>query len=171
MSFEHINFKKKTYFIHERKLKSGKISYSCSKNSVDALDQIPEGHELYENPNGQVFCRKPPEKLITDEEVDLVRDLIRKHCSSFKLKIDVKKNIISIWEPDGMIQSIYSTYSPTMRYVLRDKKSRNFTAERFCYLGSIDDWRPLYSLEGNTLAEIVKETIVHIGHESFYDLG
>jgi hypothetical protein len=171
MPFEYKNFRKTSYFIHERVLKSGKLGYTCKRESKGAIENIPEGYEIYENPNGQVFCRKIQKKLITDEEVSLVKRLVEEHCESPYLKVDIKKDIISIWEPDGVLGGITSSYSSKLRYVLLDKKNRIFSAERFCYLGSIDDWVELLEIGGEDLEDIVKQTIVHLEHESFYELS
>ncbi|MGO8748660.1 MAG: hypothetical protein ACLQNE_22040 [Thermoguttaceae bacterium] len=59
MSVEHINRKRQTYFLHEEKTKTGKSTYFFSKDSKgDLLETIPEGYEIYEHPNAQVFLRK-----------------------------------------------------------------------------------------------------------------
>lgn len=37
------------------------------------MEGIPEGFEVYENPNARVFLRKVQPKTITDEEVEVVK--------------------------------------------------------------------------------------------------
>jgi hypothetical protein len=55
-----------------------------------------------------------------------------------------------------------------MRFVLSDPASRTFDAERWCFLGSIDDW---YFLEaGKPLATLLKKYLRHLGKQSFYEL-
>jgi hypothetical protein len=39
------------------------------KSEGQLADRIPEGFEIYENPNAQVFLRRIPPKIITDEEL------------------------------------------------------------------------------------------------------
>lgn len=57
---------------------------------------------------------------------------------------------------------------PTMKFTLTDKDKRRFTIERFCYLGSIDDW--IFLDESNNLEDMAKKFCFHIGRESYYEL-
>jgi hypothetical protein len=41
-------------------------------------------------------------------------------------------------------------------------------AERFCFLGSIDDWINISPLD--SLEELVRQFVPHLGQHSFYDL-
>ncbi|MCX6031107.1 MAG: hypothetical protein NT169_17640 [Chloroflexi bacterium] len=34
----------------------------------------------------------------------------------------------------------YAQFSPVLRFILNNEARRTFRAERWCYLGSIDDW-------------------------------
>ena len=69
MPITHTNAKGKTYYLHQGTTKTGKPKYYFSMESGGPLaDAIPEGFEMYENPNAQVFLRRIPPKLITDEE-------------------------------------------------------------------------------------------------------
>jgi len=70
MPITYINRKQKTFYLHQGKTKTGKSKYHFSmKAEGDLEDAIPEGFEIYENPNAQVFLRKIPPKLITDQEL------------------------------------------------------------------------------------------------------
>jgi hypothetical protein len=144
---------------------------------------IPEGYEIYEHPNAQVFLRKIPKKIIFDEEKDVVESGMRNHSSLKKYKIDVRKNIIQIYTPYqeiNTIDSIFSTisplqaindtatYSPDMQFILIDKEKRIFVAQRYCYLGRIDDWINIGSPD--SLGALVKKYIKHLGKESIFDL-
>ena len=42
------------------------------KSEGTLVDKVPDGFEIYENPNAQVFLRRIQPKIITDEEVALV---------------------------------------------------------------------------------------------------
>jgi len=55
-----------------------------------------------------------------------------------------------------------------MRFILEDKKQRSFIAERFCFKGSIDDW--IYIGGPDSLENLLKAYLKHLGQESFYDL-
>jgi hypothetical protein len=43
------------------------------KSEGDLVEGIPEGFEVYENPNARVFLRKVQPKIITDEGVEVVK--------------------------------------------------------------------------------------------------
>ena len=74
MPVKYVNRKRQAYFLHEGKTKTGKPKYFFSKDSEgDLRDAIPEGYEIYENPNAQVFLRKITPQIITDEEVAIVQ--------------------------------------------------------------------------------------------------
>src|SRR5262249_17703056 len=65
----HTNAKGKTYYLHQGTTKTGKPTYHFSMQSEGHLaESIPVGFEIYENPNAQVFLRRIPPKIITDEE-------------------------------------------------------------------------------------------------------
>ncbi len=69
MPITHVNRKWKTYYLHIGKTKSGKDKYYFSTKSDETLaETIPDGYEVYENPNAQVFLRIIQPKLITDTE-------------------------------------------------------------------------------------------------------
>ncbi len=61
-----------------------------------------------------------------------------------------------------------ATYSPIMRFILEDNKKRLFTTERFCFMGSIDDW--IYIGGTDSLNKQAKKFIRHLGKESFFEL-
>jgi hypothetical protein len=70
MAIEHINRKGKTYYLHEGKTKTGKPKYFFSmKSEGNLVNKMPEGYEIYENPNAQVFLRKIQPQIVTPEEV------------------------------------------------------------------------------------------------------
>jgi hypothetical protein len=62
----------------------------------------------------------------------------------------------------------YLTYLPMMRFSLVYEKRRRFAVERWCFLGSIDDWFPLKG--SGDLATMLKKFAPHLGEESFYEL-
>jgi len=59
-------------------------------------------------------------------------------------------------------------YQPVVRFTLRDKQGRLFNAERFCFLGGVDDWITIGYLE--RLESLVKNIIPTLGTEEFYEL-
>src|SRR6266567_2744009 len=97
----HTNAKGKTYYLHQGTTKTGKPKYYFSMESNGALaEAIPEGFEIYENPNAQVFLRRIPPKLITDEERRVVEEGMRTYADVKDYKIDVKGKAIVIYTAD-----------------------------------------------------------------------
>jgi len=159
----YTNAKGKTHYLHQGTTKTGKPKYHFSMQSEGTLAaSIPEGFEIYETPNAQVFLRRIPPKIITDEERQVVEDGMRKYAAVQDYKIDVRGNAIEIhmahqdsetfremftgYRPDLdqtqiaalVAQAVH--YFPMMQFLLEDAQRRTFTAQRYCFIGSIDDW-------------------------------
>ncbi len=150
------------YYLHEGLSKKGNPVYWFSKKADGKpVDEIPKGFEIYEEPNGMVFLRKIKPKTITDEEVSTVVNSIPKRLD---IKVDVKKSIITIWRRD----KDYTSYMALMRFILIDKKTREFEAQRYCFRGSIDDWIEMGS--STDLHKLAAKYCYHLGKDSFYDL-
>lgn len=72
--------------------------------------------------------------------------------------------MITIYLSEGS----YKGYQALMRFILIDKKTREFEAQRYCFRGSIDDW---IELDASTdLKNLAKKCCYHLGKDSFYDL-
>ncbi len=191
MPITHVNSKGKTYYLHQGTTKTGKPKYHFAMKSEGNLaDNIPEGFEIYENPNAQVFLRRIPPKIITDEERQLVEDGMQKHATVQDYKIDVKGKAIIIFTADqdvdhlaGMLREFHPNpmsnpevasllrsaihYSPMLQFILDDKDQRLFTAQRYCFKGSIDDW---IDIDHGKLVKLVKTYLQHLGEESYFEL-
>jgi hypothetical protein len=186
----YTNAKGKTYYLHQGTTKTGKPKYYFSMESNGALaESIPEGFEIYENPNAQVFLRKIPPKIITDEERKVVEDGMRKYAGVQDCKIDVKGNAIVVYTPNQSVEEFAQLlkglnpfisetqvralfarsvqYSPMLQFVLDDEKRRTFTAQRYCFRGAIDDW---IDIGYGPLTTLVKQYVPHLGQESYFDL-
>ena len=89
---QHVNRKGDTYYLHQGRTKTGKPKYFFSKKSEGELcRQLPDGFEIYENPRGQVYCRRIQPKLITEQEIEVVREAIRNCGKQFSAGVDVKR--------------------------------------------------------------------------------
>ena len=154
------------------------------------MESIPEGFELYENPNAQVFLRKTLPKLITEEEKRIVEEGMRQYADVEYFKIDVKGNAIVIYTADQNVDAIVNIlkdfapvmgdtkirsvlrpeirYSPVLQFVLHDVKKRTFATQRYCYRGSIDDW--IYVGGSGKLEKLVQQYVKHLDKESFFEL-
>ena len=80
MPYTYTNRKGGQYYLRRVEGKRG-VRYVCSqKETEDALDSVPEGFEVVENPNGQVVCRRKLQSLITDDELERVEKLVKKYA-------------------------------------------------------------------------------------------
>lgn len=193
MAITYVNRKQKTYYLHEGKTKTGKPKYFFSMKAEGTLvEKIPDGYQIYENPNAQVFLRKHQPQLITDEEMAAVQKGMKAFSTVQRFLIDVKTATISIFTPDQDIARLATlvtstssilgrddqeveqmlerslNYSSDLRFVLVDKDKRLFQTERYCYLGAIDDWIEIGPKD--TLPKLVQVYAKHLGQESFFTL-
>ena len=190
MAITYQNRRGKTYYLHQGKTKTGKPKYFFAlRDEGELVDTIPAGYEIYENPNAQIFLRRIRPQVITDEEVRIVEEGLQRFCNLKQWIVDVKKNIISVYTPDQdadrlapslrLLSGSYEkslqfvrqhalTYSPMLQFVLTDKKERLFEAQRYCFLGGIDDWIMIGT--GGPLEELVKTYVQHLGEESYFEL-
>lgn len=91
MPIQYINRKEQMYYLHQGTTKTGKPKYFFSmKAEGNILEAIPEGYEIYENPNAQVFLRKIQPKVITDEEKIIVESGMKKFSRLQDYQIDIK---------------------------------------------------------------------------------
>jgi hypothetical protein len=153
-------------------------------------EAIPDGYEVYENPNAQVFLRLIQPKLITDIEKAIVEKGMKAYSKVSDYQIDIKGETITIYiadqdrealserfqslsflHPEGFIDKVLKeslTFTPMLRFILTDDEHRKFVAQRYCFRGSIDDWIEIGGPD--SLEKLVKEFVKHLGQESFYDI-
>ncbi|MCD6306269.1 MAG: hypothetical protein J7M32_08290, partial [Deltaproteobacteria bacterium] len=68
---------------------------------------------------------------------------------------------------NALVNAANQNYTAMLRFRLVDKERRKFTAERFCFRGSIDGWITLCSLEN--LKTLVESYIELLGTDYFFD--
>lgn len=188
MPVEYKNRKDKNYYLHVGKTKTGKPKYYFSmKTEGELADEIPEGYEIYEQPaNAQVFLRKKIPQLITDLEKHIVERELKNTTSSRWYLVDIKGEELTIFESNQDIDNLKEifgskapsfvddilrievNYSPIMQFILEDEEKRTFIVNRYCFLGSIDDW--IFIGGPGPLKEIAKDYIKHLGQESLFEL-
>ena len=189
MSIQHTTRTGKIYYLHVGQGKSGKPNYFFSTEPSGPLaNSVPEGFEVYENVGGQVFLRRKQPKLITDEELAMVKEALKRHAEEWRFKVEVKKAAVIIYEASdntavlerialpwiskATIQQsaiLGAGYTAVMRFVLDDREKRLFLAERFCFRGSVDDWIDIGG-PAQRLSVVLKTFIKHLGKESIFDL-
>ncbi len=192
MPITHTNTKGQTFSLYQGTTKTGKPTYYFAMQSEGTLaESIPEGFEIYENPNAQVFLRRIPPKIITDEERQIVEDGMRKYAEVKDYKIDVKGNAILIDTADQDMETLAAIvfdphasreenarrmqvlrdsrhYSDLLRFKVVDEKRRTFQTLRYCFLGSVDDWIEIG--KPRKLATLVKRYVKHLGQDSYVEL-
>ncbi len=91
MAVEYVNRKGHTTYLHKSRTKTGKPRYHFSmKKEGTLVDAIPEGYEIYEHPNGQVFLRRVRSKAITEDEVATVERAMERFYGSPYYQLDLK---------------------------------------------------------------------------------
>jgi len=190
MPIQYKNRKNQTYHLHQGTTKTGKPKYFFSlKSKGTVVDIIPDGFEIYENPNARVFLRRVRPQIITEDEIKTVKQGMKRHGSLKYYQIDVKKNVLIVYTADQNIDMIAEllaqapsakekgveqlleeiiTYSPMLQFVLIDKGKRTFMTQRYSFLGSIDDWVDIG--EPAALEKLVKKYVKHLEQDSYYSL-
>ena len=189
MVLTYKNRKGDIYYLHKGRTKSGTSKYFFStKKDGKLLESIPEGYEIYENPNGLVFLRKERPKVFSDEEIAIVENAIKDYTDLEFYKIDVRGNAIIIYLPlqdVNAIKEVISRFSlntpaeinhtlqriikfaPEMQLILEDKEKRVFCLKRYCYRG-LGSWITLET--SSDLKGLTKKYFRHLAKESFFDL-
>ncbi len=190
MTITYVNRKNQIYYLHQGITKTEKPKYFFSmKNEGPLVDNIPEGFEIYENPDARVYLRRIRPKIITDAELAIVNQGVQQFSKLKDYLTDVKKNALIVLTPDQDIEILSElldrvpatsgqdvksllaqsvTYSPYLQFVLIDEEKRIFITQRYCFLGSIDDWIEIG--KPDTLPNLVKTYVKHLGQDSYYEL-
>ena len=181
MPVNHTNRRGQTYYLHTGTTKTGKPRYWFSTRAEGELaDSIPEGHEVYENPDAQVFLRKVVPQLVTPSEVAVVEDGLERYAPGQDCLVDLKGEHIVVYHAERVTLDLedfglglrelppsYRNYMKVMRFTLVDEDARTFRVQRWCFKGWIDLW--MAGGQGN-LRDLVKKFCTHIGRESFFEL-
>lgn len=184
MPITYMNVKEQTYYLHQGRTKTGKPTYYFSrKRAGQLIESIPEGFEIYEHPNAQVFLRRIPPKIITDEERQVVEEGMRDAKGVSDYKIDVRGKAIIIYTADQdrhedsqIFQDVSPTlaesmqlmillhqtvhYSPTLQFILLDKQYRLFLTQCYSSRGPVHNWHNLGKID--TLARLVNWCVKHL---------
>lgn len=114
MIIQYSNRVGKTYYLRERKTKTGKRQYyfSTQKNGkIKVAETIPEGYEIYEHPeNAQVFLKKKCPRLITELEEQLTKKSLSSLKSSKRYLVDCKDKNITIYESNADTENLKNIF-------------------------------------------------------------
>ena len=180
MAVTHVNRKRDTYYLHAGTTKAGKPRYWFAKSTEgDLVESMPEGYEIYENPDAQVFLRKIVPQLVTPAEVAVVQEGLKRYAPGQNCIVDVQKEHIVIHHAEGIsldlagpgfgfgfreLPTYHGHYMKVMRFTLVDEERRTFRVQRWCFRGSIDRWIDLWeSGSKEKLSELVRKFCPHIG--------
>lgn len=195
MPITYTNRKDVTYYLHRGQTKTGKPRYFFSRKvHGDLVDNIPEGFEIRESPNGIVSLAREKPRRIQDSEVQLVQAALNRHSSKGSdFRLDVKPDSITVYErvgptvdvlvdiftkyglpvkPRGVDQARKmldrdARYEPVLRFELEDEKTRIFSAERMTYTGQ-GGW--LY-LDSDYLKPLASRLIPLLDTDDFFELS
>jgi len=175
--------------------KTGKLRYYFARQPKDGSpDQIPEGYRISESVNGIVSLVIDRPQLILPQEVANVEVALARHPTGRDYRVAVQKNQIVIYErlgPDvDTLSEIFgefsplpsdivkrrlqeqldkmARFSPVLRFILLDPDDRKFKAERWSYLGDIDDWIDIG--ESGKLEKVARRLIPKLGTDDFFEL-
>ena len=196
MSITHTNHKGVTFYLGRGVTKTGKPRYFFARDpdKGEPVEAIPEGYEIVESVNGVVSLAKARPARIRSEELALVQATVAVHPKSGNYRVDVKGERIVVYEregadPDQVVRDIAGSmnlpfavlaarmretfdrsarFTPVLRFTLADEAKRTFYVERWCYLGSIDDWMDIGA--AGQLSRWVKQTVPTLGTEAFFEL-
>jgi hypothetical protein len=166
MPVTYTNWRGVTYYLCRSVTKTGKPRYYFAREPKgEPVDQIPEGWKISESVNGVVSLVKDRPVQIRPEELKVVEAAVQRHPKSYNYRVAVKDNRIEIYERVGPDLDEFITelgkvgllvpgraewvrelledrarFAPVLRFILVDAEQRTFCTERWCYLGSIDDW-------------------------------
>jgi hypothetical protein len=194
MPITYTNRKGFTYFLNKGKTKTGKPRYYFAKEQkVEPVDEIPQGYEIEESVNAVVSLVKVRPQLILPEESAKVEAALKRHPKAQNYRIAIKHDQIMIYEGIGggmdSLQIIlgqaglkinevedqlqeeldrYTQFTPVMRFILDDQKTREYRVERWRYSGSVDDW--IYAGHSGRIDRMAKKLIPKLGTDEFYEL-
>ena len=195
MAVTYTNRKGHTYYLCQGMTKTGKLRYYFAREQKESSPhQIPEGYRISESVNGVVSLVKDRPQLILPQEVAGVEAVLARHPKGHDYRVAVQKIHIVIYErlgPDmetlsaifGNIHALQSDtvkirlqeqldkmarFSPIMRFILVDPDERKFTAERWSYLGDIDDWIDIG--ESESIDNLARRLIPKLGTDDFFEL-
>src|SRR5262245_1483924 len=140
MPVTYVNRKRDTYYLHAGKTKAGNPRYWFSKSTeVELVDAIPEGYEVYENPDDQVFLRNIVPQRVAPFEVAVVKKGLERYAQGQNCLVDVQGEHIVVYHAErsklefegfrfGLreLPVYYGNCMKVMRFTLVDEDDRTF---------------------------------------------
>jgi hypothetical protein len=187
-AFTYTTRRGKTYYLHTGPKRGGGIQHYVSADPAGSVaEAVPEGFEIHETPNGQVYVRKKKPARIQPTELELVEgELQKRQTTQCCYLAEVSDEKIIIHEGNtriGTLREINMRYSaseleeyairnahyvPVMRFVLQYESKRVFRPERYCFRGGVEDRISIG--EPDQLGKITSKFLKHLGRDSIYEL-
>jgi hypothetical protein len=196
MPVSYTNRKGQTYTLYRGQTKTGKPRYyfgRAGQGQGEPVTELPPGFTISESVNGVVSLVKDRPSLIRPEELAAIETAVQQHPEARRYRVTVKHDLIEIYEqvgPDyeallgdlhmvglaspGLFERLqafeeqHARYAPVLRLILLDPTRRLFSAQRMCYLGSIDGWLELW--QTGHVATLAPALIPTLGTDQFYEL-
>lgn len=187
MAITHTSRTGKTYYLHTGPKRGGGVQHFFATKSTGSLaGQLPEGFEVHESVNGQVFLRRKQPRLIQDEETACVAGPLSKPRGSHLYKIEVRGDTLTIFESADNLSALnrmlhrieskkeagfrerFAHYQPVMRFILPDNEKRRFAPERHCFRGSVEDWIAIGP--PGPINQLAAKYLMPLGRDSFFEL-
>jgi hypothetical protein len=192
MPVTYTNRKGVTYYLCRGITKTGKPRYYFAREiKGEPVDEIPEGFKISESVNGIVSLAKERPSQILPGEVASVEASVGRHPKAHNYRVAVKHERIEIYErvgPDvddliarssgirGLLaaqadqlrelQDRHAQFTPVLRLILADAERRTFRVERWCHLGSIDDWINVGTM--GPVSELAREWVPRLGTDRLF---
>ena len=194
MPITYTNRKGFIFYLCKGVTKTSKPRYYFAREPKgEPVEQIPAGVVISESVNGVVSLTKARPMLILPEEIAEVQAAVQRHRKSRNYRVNIKNDKIVVYERVGAdvddVLAVFkgevlispdkveqlqerldrgAQFTPVLRFILLDAEARTFHVQRWCYLGSIDDWIDLgYS---GTAAQLAQRLIPTWGSDAFFDL-
>jgi hypothetical protein len=168
--------------------------YFAREPKEESPDRIPDGYRISESVNGVVSLVKDRPQLILPQEVASVEAVLAHHPKSHDYRVAFKNNQIVIYErlgPDvetlsaifGDVSALQSDsvkmrlqeqldkmarFSPILCFILVNPEERKFTAERWSYLGNVEDWIDIG--ESGRIDILARRLIPKLGTDDSFEL-
>jgi hypothetical protein len=187
MAITHTSRTGKIYYLHTGPKRGGGIQHFVSTQSTGPLaDGLPEGFEIHETVNGQVFLRRKQPKLIQDEEAACIEGRLSPPRGSHLYKVEARGEMLTIFESADNLSALnkvcpwvdskkeaefrerFAHYQPVMRFILVDVASRRFAPERYCFRGSVEDWITIGPPA--PIKQLAAKYLKHLVRDSFFEL-
>jgi hypothetical protein len=194
MPVTYTNRKGVTYYLCRGVTKTGKPRYYFAREiKGEPVDEIPEGFTISESVNGIVSLVKDRPSQILPDEIAWVEASIKRHPRAGNYRVNARHDRIEIYErvgPDAddllaglsgisglfamqadqlrELRDQHAQFTAVLRFILADAERRTFRVERWCYLGSVDDWINV----GHTgpVAELAREWIPKLGTDRLFEV-